>query len=108
MKHRWIRVDLSMQQVEDGTVDRIREECCRWYLAAETPRGAQLFETRPGSHRPADVAYELYLTPTMARICHDAIAAYHPAGTTDCPTKKAKLTVGSFEEVTAETAEVRQ
>ena len=101
MSHPWIRVDLSRRQLEEGAVRRIREECCRWYLAAETPPGAQLFEKRPGSRRPGDVAAELYFTPTMARICHDAITAYHPAGTTDCPGNEARLLVGAPEETAA-------
>jgi hypothetical protein len=104
MNHPWIRIDLSRQQVEAGAVGRIRDECCRWYLAADTPSGAQLFEKRPGPDRPARVATELYFTPTMARICHEAIAAYHPAGTTDCPTGEASLLIGTLEQTATESS----
>ena len=90
----WLRVDLSKQQVEEGAVDRIREECFRWYLAARTPAGAQLFSKPPPAHRSKNMAMELHFSPVMALICRDAIAAYHPVVANNSRIGDATLLVG--------------
>ena len=101
METRWSRIDLSPQQIEEGAVNRIREECFRWYMAARTPSHAQLLSKVPSAPRAKHVAIELYLSPTMARVCRDAIAAYHPVRTSESPSGEATLLVGSEPEFAA-------
>ena len=101
METRWSRIDLSPQQIEEGAVNRIREECFRWYMAARTPSDAQLLSKAPSAPRSKHVAIELYFSPTMARICRDAIAAYHPVKTNGSPSGETTVLMGSAPELTA-------
>jgi hypothetical protein len=94
----WLRIDLSRRQIEEGAVESIRDECFRWYLAARTPRGAQLLSKAPGARRSNNVATELYCSPAMARICREAIAAYHPVKVRGSLSGEATLLVGSSQE----------
>jgi hypothetical protein len=95
MDMRWLRIDLSRQQIAEGALSRIQQECFRWYLAARTPPGAQLLSKASDSRRLKDVAMELYFSPAMARICRDAIAGYHPAVASGSLPGAATLLVGS-------------
>jgi hypothetical protein len=98
MSEAWTRVDLSQEQLEQGALARIREECCRWYLAARTPPNAQMVSRAPDARRRDRVSAELYFSPAMARICREAIASYHPVAASGSPAGKVTLLVGSESE----------
>jgi hypothetical protein len=90
----WIRIDLSREQMDEGALVKIREECCRWYLAARTPPGARMLSRAPDVRRQANVSAELYFSPAMAYVCREALASYHPVAATGSPSGRVTLLVG--------------
>ncbi len=72
----WLRIDITPDQIKDGTAERLHQEVCARWEQEGKPNDAQMLSRLPTPSRRKKVALELYLSNVTGAICQDILARY--------------------------------